>query len=309
VSWWPWDAPLLHVLMLLAALAWDRRLGEPPHWLHPVVWMGHLIGGLRDLAPRGRPFLWGLLMALLLPLLCAAAGVLAVTLPWVGWFLGVWLLKSSFAIRSLGEAGARVGEPLSSGRVEDARAGLSWLCSRDASELTAAELAGAAAESVAENASDSGVAPLFWFALLGVPGALAYRCVNTLDAMIGYRDRYFWLGKASARLDDVLNLVPARLTALLFLASTLDPSARRRGWRIGWRDHGATDSPNAGWPMATMAGILGVRLTKRGQYSLGEARKELEGDDVARAWRIAERAMYASALVPVLLWSVWSLAR
>lgn len=305
MSIWPWESPLLHLLMLAAALVWDRRLGEPPNALHPVVWMGRLIGLLRDLAPRRGRLVWGALMALGLPALWGAVGAAALSVPWLGWFLGVWLLKSSFAIRSLGEAGLRVGDAVSAGDIPAARAGLSWLCSRDPSALGAEELSGAAAESLAENASDSAVAPLFWMAVGGLPAALAYRCVNTMDAMIGYRDRYFWLGKAAARLDDLLNLVPARLTAVLLVLAARDPAMQRRGWRIAVRDHTATDSPNAGWPMAAMAGLLGVRLTKRGQYALGEAHKTIDGDDVRRAWMLAGRAMLASAALPALVWSIW----
>jgi adenosylcobinamide-phosphate synthase len=142
-------------------------------------------------------------------------------------------------------------------------------------------------ESVAENASDSFVAPLFWFALFGLPGAVFYRATNTLDAMIGYRGKYEWLGKASARLDDALNLVPARLTAWLLLsAAWLQRRDAWRGARTLARDGARTDSPNAGRPMAAMAGILGVELAKAGQYRLGEAIEPLVPAQIDRAWRV-----------------------
>jgi adenosylcobinamide-phosphate synthase len=136
------------------------------------------------------------------------------------------------------------------------------------------------------------VAPLLFFACFGVPGALAYRAVNTLDAMIGYHGRYEYLGKASARLDDLLNLVPARLTAaLLLVAGALLGHDVRRGWRILRRDGGRTESPNAGRPMAAMAGLLGVRLEKQGHYRLGDPLHAVGARTIAAAWRVTALAM------------------
>lgn len=293
----PWQDPLLHALVLAAAVAIDLLLGEPPARLHPVIWMGTLIQRGRDMAPSGRAgrLLWGIVLALVLPAGCALLAAGLVMIPWVGPLLAVWLLTSSLSIRMLGEAGVRVGDAVAEGRIEDAREGLSWLCSRSPAGLTGAELAGAATESVAENASDSAVAPLLWFLIGGVPGAVLYRCMNTMDAMIGYRDRYFWLGKPAARLDDLLNLIPARLTAVLMLL--LADRDRGRGMRCMLRDAAKTDSPNAGWPMSAMAGLLGVQLTKRGQYTLGDDIRPICGEDVRRCWRISRRAMVASAVL------------
>ena len=147
-------------------------------------------------------------------------------------------------------------------------------------------------ESLAENASDSFVAPLFYYVLLGVPGAMGYRAINTLDAMIGYRGGKFEaLGKFSARLDDFANLIPARLTALLFLLTgCLGGGSAVQGCRILRRDGAKTPSPNGGRPMAVMAGLLDVQLTKKGVYSLGEAREPLTPAKVRQAWRIVMAA-------------------
>jgi adenosylcobinamide-phosphate synthase len=151
----------------------------------------------------------------------------------------------------------------------------------------AACVVGTTVESVAENASDSFVAPLFYYAVLGLPGAVAYRAVNTLDAMIGYHGRYEYLGKASARLDDALNFIPARLTAALLLAAgALCGGDVRSGWRVLGRDGNATESPNAGRPMATMAGLLRVQLEKLGHYCLGDATEPLTFSKIDDAWRI-----------------------
>jgi adenosylcobinamide-phosphate synthase len=147
------------------------------------------------------------------------------------------------------------------------------------------------------------VAPLFYFALLGLPGAVAYRAVNTLDAMIGYRGRYEYLGKASARLDDALNFVPARLTALLLvIAGALSGLGAARGWRVLRRDGGATESPNAGRPMAAMAGLLGVVLEKPGHYRLGAPGAAPDAAAIHAAWRVVVRGCaLACALVAVSL--------
>src|SRR5262249_3781392 len=141
------------------------------------------------------------------------------------------------------------------------------------------------------NGSDWIVAPLFYFSLLGLPGAAFYRASNTLDAMIGYHGKYEWVGKTAARLDDLLNLAPARITTALFLLVT--PRRLAHGAAIAWRDGATTESPNAGRPMAAMAGLLGVRLEKQGHYALGDAHRAIEADDITRAWSIVARAAWA----------------
>jgi adenosylcobinamide-phosphate synthase len=191
-----------------------------------------------------------------------------------------------------------VGEAVAGGRIDAARAGLRALCSRDPSALDERALVAASIESVAENASDSFVAPLFWFAILGLPGAVFYRATNTLDAMIGYRGKYEWLGKASARLDDALNFLPARLTAWLLLAAAwLQRRDARRGARVLARDGARTESPNAGRPMAAMAGILGLELAKAGHYRLGDALEPLVPAQIDEAWRLTRLAALLAVVV------------
>jgi adenosylcobinamide-phosphate synthase len=164
--------------------------------------------------------------------------------------------------------------------------------------------ASAAIESIAENLSDSLVAPLFYYVVFGVPGALAYRAINTLDAMIGYHGRYEYLGRAAAKLDDLANLIPARLTAaLLFFAAGLAGASPRAALAIGLRDHARTESPNAGWPMAVMGGALGVELEKVGHYVLGRPAEDPSPEAIRRAIPIARwGAVIACALA--LLFSI-----
>ena len=171
------------------------------------------------------------------------------------------------------------------------------LVSRDATELSEPLVAAAAIESVAENTTDSFIAPWLAFALIGLPGAFAYRAVNTLDSMIGYRGEYEYLGKASARLDDLLNLIPARISAgLLLLAGAVSGSRVGQGWQTALREHRLTASPNAGWTIAAMAGLLSVSLEKPGNYLIGGeftvSQRRLTLADAVRAGVHCRRAWY-----------------
>jgi adenosylcobinamide-phosphate synthase len=283
-----------HFAILGAALVVDWTLGEWPAALHPVVWMGKTIALLERAAPEAGPrrqLAFGILMALVVPAFFAAASAVVLAkarpFPALEFVASVVLLKSTFALRALATAARKVERALRDDRVEDARFGLRSLCSRDASNLGPSELVAATIESVAENASDSFVAPLVYYALFGVPAAVAYRAVNTLDAMIGYHGRYEYLGKASARLDDVLNWIPARLTAgLLLLAGLLGGKRAARAWSTWRRDAKRTESPNAGRPMAVMAGLLGVELEKAGHYRLGDPVEPLSAGKIGEARRV-----------------------
>lgn len=298
---------MIAALAVILAVALDRMFGEPPDRLHPVAWMGLAIARGRDWALRSAPLgqlARGAVVALALPVVCAglSLAVVRAAAPWplLAVLATAVLLKPLFALRALGEAAFVVRDALADGDLARARVGLGSLCSREADGLDGPALIAATVESIAENASDSIVAPLFYFALAGLPGAAFYRAANTLDAMIGYHGRYEWVGKVAARIDDLLNLIPARLTALLFLLMAPFVGANlRRGAVTLWRDGRRTESPNAGRPMAAMAGLLGVRLEKVEHYALGEATRAIELDDIARAWRIAAGAAYTSAACAV----------
>ncbi|HEY6003571.1 MAG TPA: adenosylcobinamide-phosphate synthase CbiB [Anaeromyxobacter sp.] len=289
------------------AIVIDVAAGEYPSALHPVVWMGRCISFLERWAPAAGKLwqlAWGAMTAIAVPLVFAAGAALLVLgsrrLGWAGVPLEALALKSTFALRELGRAGARVREALGRGALGEAREGLKALCSRDSSQLDPPRLAAAAIESLGENASDSVIAPIFWYLLLGLPGAFAYRTANTLDARIGYHGRYEWLGKPAARLDDLWNLVPARLTALLLLgAGLLCGADARRGARVLLRDGRKTESPNAGRPMAALAGLLGVELEKVGHYRLGDPVRPLGPEQIGAAWRIVSLAAVLAVSVSV----------
>jgi adenosylcobinamide-phosphate synthase len=295
--------------VLALALAIDLLAGEYPAALHPVVWMGRCSAFLEARAPRtgpARQLAFGALVAVTVPalFLAGAAALVSLThrLGWAGVALEALALKSTCALRELGRAGARVREALGRGALEEARGALRALCSRDPSRLDPPRVAAAAIESLGENASDSVVAPVFWYLLLGLPGAVAYRAANTLDARIGYRGEHEWLGKVAARLDDLWNLVPARLTALLLLgAGLLSGADVRRGARVLLRDGGKTASPNAGRPMAALAGLLGVELEKVGHYRLGDPGVAVGPEHIGAAWRVVSLAALLAVGITVAL--------
>ena len=277
--------------MLLALLL--DTLGEPPARFHPVVWMGHYLKwarkNWRGRAP-GAQLAEGAAGWALGVGLAAGAGWAASGWPW--WAQGA-LLKPLLARRALFGAVAEVAGALERDDLPEARRLLAWhLVSRDTSELSAAEVAGAAIESLAENLSDSVVAPLLAYRVGGLPLAAAYRLTNTADAMWGYRTAELeYAGKAAARADDLLNLAPARLTALCALAAS-----GGRGQRVWARGRRNTASPNAGHPMSAFAGALGVRLDKRGVYVLNAAGRAPDAADVRRALRLAARACALAVL-------------
>lgn len=244
-----------------------------------MVWLGKTISlGLRSAPRQGRQaqLIYGTVTVIItLGLFAAAAYFLlsylkeANTSAYI--LAGAFLLKSTFSIGELRRAALRVKGSLDDGDLDGARGQVKSLVSRDTGQLDEPQLVSATVESASENISDSFLAPLLYFLLLGVPGAVAYRIVNTFDAMIGYHGRYEYLGKFAARLDDVLNFVPARISALLIVAATyLRRKDGKRAWHIMLRDRGKTESPNAGWPMSATAGALGTRLEKVGYYQLGD---------------------------------------
>ena len=310
----------LDALALALALLLDLALGEPPNRLHPTVWMGKTVSVAERMAPgpqaaTAAQLAFGAGMALLIPAAWGAAawavGFGLLQLHPLAYLLVVAiLLKTTFSVRMLQVVAADIGRILAAGDIAEARRQMSALVSRDTSELTTGQMAAGAIESVAENITDSIVGPLLAFALFGLPGAAAYRAVNTLDSMVGYRGRYEYLGKASARLDDLINLIPARLAALLlWLATVTMPGmAGGRAWRIMLAHRRRTESPNAGWTMAAMAGGLGVTLEKVGHYRLGDPAPEPEARHIGRA----NRALYATtalaaAVAVGVIWLRWAL--
>jgi adenosylcobinamide-phosphate synthase len=299
------------LIVLGLALALDLLLGDPPNRFHPVAWMGCLIGWGERLAPDAGPgvtFVYGAAWVLFGAIVCTlpVLGLLAGA-RWVGVMLYIplaaLLLKSTFTYSGLVRAAGSVAHALLAADLPEARRLVSWhLVSRDASALSGALVAAAAVESVAENVTDGVVAPLLFFLFAGVPGAWAYRFINTCDSMLGYRDsRHEYLGKFAARLDDALNWLPARLTGLLMVsASWLAGEDAANAWRVMWRQHARTASPNAGWTMSAMAGALNVTLEKVGHYRLEGGAELLSAGTIRRATRVASLTAVLFSLTAVL---------
>lgn len=303
-------------IVAVAAFVVDLLIADP-WWLpHPVRFFGRVIVFLekviRSVARRPPALLLGgVFLALLLPLgvFWAAKLGLAALARWnqvVGLVAEVYLVATTLALKGLAVAAAEVRCSLVAGDLPVARARVAALVGRDTASLDAQGVVRATVESVAENTVDAVVAPLFYAFLGGAPLALAYRAVNTLDSMVGYRnEKYRYLGWASARLDDLANFLPARLAGALFvLAAVLLRGDWRRVWRTIRRDGRKHPSPNSGIPEAAVAGFLGVRLGGPATYHgipsfrpyLGEALVELQPEHIVAAVRL----LYVVALLALL---------
>ncbi|HZT00782.1 MAG TPA: adenosylcobinamide-phosphate synthase CbiB [Steroidobacteraceae bacterium] len=288
-------------MSIVLAMLVDRWLGEPPRRLHPVVWMGCYLGWIGKRLPERRPeaalvlgtAAWLAGAAIVATTYACMHAFLAECPRWLAILATALLLKPLFALRMLLEEAESVELALGQG-LEGGRARLRRIVSRDTARLDAGEVRESALESLAENLSDSVVAPLFWFALLGLPGAAVYRFANTADAMWGYRGRWEWAGKFAARADDLLNLIPARLAAL---ALTMLGRDRLQVLRRLAREAGHTASPNSGWPMAALALSLGIRLRKPGVYALNEQGAGPAAADVTAALRRTEVAAWLLAML------------
>lgn len=267
-------------MALAAVLTIDILLGEPPPRLHPTVWMGRVIDAIRSKlgcrSPRAEK-LWGVLMALTVITLFTVPAYLALslTLSHLGLMaytmLAAIMLKPTLAIRSMCQHTAPILTAIKQKKLNEARTLVSRIVGRKTENLGEEHVISATVESIGEGTVDGVTSPIFYFALLGVPGALAYRAINTLDSMVGYkRDELANLGAFSAHLDTVANYVPARITALLMvLAAMLLTLDWRRCLTALKRDRAVTQSLNSGWPMSSMAGALGIWLEKPGFYILG----------------------------------------
>ncbi len=272
--------------VLFLALLLDIIFGEPPAFMHPVVWMGNLINFFVSLAPKRHRKPYGLFMAAF----CAGTALLAGMaiaslgngLP--GLIIAAFFLKSTFSIRMLIVSALGIRKDLEGGNIEKVRSDLKTFVGRDTSKLNASQSASAVIESLAESFVDGILAPLFYFLLFGLPGALVYRMINTLDSMVGYKNEPFKeLGYASARLDDIANWVPARLSLLFIFMASIFFGKLLGAVRTCIRDHGKTASPNSGWSMSAVSGALGVRLEKVEYHVLGAQYDEPQPVHICKA--------------------------
>jgi adenosylcobinamide-phosphate synthase len=295
------------LLALISAVLLDVVWGDLPNHFHPVVAMGNFIRWMTARFNRGTPmqqFSAGTVAIL--------SGCLLFSIPWLViifflpalpfWLQGILVgvcLKPVFACRRLLEAGRAVQEALHKNNLMEARRLVGWhLVSRDTSQLNSHQVASATIESLAENLTDSFFAPIFYYSIGGLPLAWLYRFVNTADAMIGYRTPQFeYFGKFAARLDDILNWLPARLAGLfLVLAAGLCRLDMPGAWKTMLEQHRHTSSPNAGWTMAAAAGALGVILEKKDHYRLGNGDVMPDFGDIGRATQLVSISLIISLL-------------
>ncbi|MED1951175.1 adenosylcobinamide-phosphate synthase CbiB [Brevibacillus centrosporus] len=304
-------------LILGAAYLIDRVVGDPRGLTHPVVIIGWWISRLEAVI-RARVKKEDHLKraGLLFPLLIVTGSYAAVWLlvwvaawihPLLGWCVSAWLISTTIATKGLADAGLDIAKHLLAGDFAQARRSLSMVVGRDTEHLDESEICRGAVETVAENIVDAIVSPLIYAAIGGAPLAMAYRAANTLDSMVGYKnEKYLNLGWASARFDDVLNYIPARLTAiLLVLASQLANLDYRQCWEMIRRDAHLHPSPNSGLPEAGVAGALGVQLGGLNFYQgapsdrarMGDPLRPLRSGDIQSTVRL----MYLVSLLCLLI--------
>lgn len=318
----------LRLALLFLALLVDRAVGDPPRlWArvpHPVVLFGKAVAGADrrlnqpGLSPAGTRSR-GLAAAIILTVLALAAGVLASAVISGLWVLGialeVLLVAVLLAQKSLADHVRDVAIAMSEEGLAGGRRAVAMIVGRDPETLDAAGVSRAAIESLAENYSDGVVAPAFWYILLGLPGLFAYKMINTADSMIGHKsDKYLHFGRASARLDDLVNLLPARLSAGLIAFGAWSAegfAAFRRALRTARIDHAKHRSPNSGWPEAAMAGAIDLQLAGPRVYegvlvheemlNIG-GRRQATITDIHRAIRVFDHAcMWFAGLVFLLI--------
>lgn len=303
--------------IIVIAFVLDVMVGDPYAWPHPVKAMGAYIDRYQAVLRRPhhsktQQLVLGLglalsLLALTWGLTYASIRGLESIHPLLADAWRIYLVYTTFSIKMLGLEAKKVYQTLTAGTLDQARQQVSHIVGRQTDQLTADEVAAAAIETVAENTSDGFIAPLFYTVLFGVYGGLVYKAINTLDSMVAYKTaNYLYFGRFSARLDDLANWLPARLTwVLMVTASLFPPYDFAQACRIGWRDAQAHASPNAGLAEAVMAGALNIQLggpsTYHGQRmdkpTLGDPVKAIQAFDIVKAIRL----LYRTALLAIIL--------
>lgn len=298
---------IVALLVLILALIIDLIFGDPPDRLHPTVWMGRLIAFLKRVLKGGSPKVERVKGAIL-----CMVSIMVFTVPaWllliaVNSYLGAIAyvilaaiaLKPTFAIKGMVQYTVPIAKAMQQGKIDEARNMLPYIVRRSPINLTPAQIISAAVESIAESTVDGITSPIFFYAIFGVPGAIAFRVINTLDSMVGYKDaEHIWIGWFSAKVDTIANYVPSRITAILMIpAAWMLRKNWRKAWRILRRDKYRTESLNAGWPMAAMAGALDLKLEKPGFYVLGDG-----GDPKPENIYEALKVMITTTLIFIVL--------
>lgn len=302
-----------HFIAIAIGMVLDRLIGDPPNWPHPVKLLGTTIGNLTKLLNKGR--MRTIKGAILWLFICMTTFLLVIWLVSIAYRLHLLvgiavealLIAAGLAQKSLRDAAHEVYKPLQSEDLKEAREKLSWIVGRDTNKLNESEISRATIETVSENTSDGVTAPLFWAFLLGAPGLWLYKAVNTLDSMIGYKDeRYREFGKVSARMDDLFNWIPSRITGLFILLFTPNEGGHSLKQRIsGWLgDAKKHMSPNSGYLEAATAWQLNIRLGGSSTYRGVVSKRATLGPAVIANKEHIRSATYQ---MQVVSWTFWFL--
>ena len=306
---------------IVAGFILDLIFGDP-HWLpHPICLIGNLIGFLeknlrRLLAPGKTALLLGGALMVVIVLSLSYAVPYAVLMlaeqvnPWLRFALETIMFYQIFATKCLRDESMKVYTALHNNDLEDARVKLSWIVGRDTKELTAEEVTKGAVETVAENTADGIIAPMFYMFIGGAPLAFLYKGINTMDSMVGYKnDKFLYFGRCAAKLDDVANFIPARITGILMILASYFLNMNSAGaWKIFWRDRYNHLSPNSAMTESVTAGALNIQLGGDHYYFGKLVHKDTIGDNirpvVAEDIVAVNNLLYMTAVISLLLFSL-----
>ncbi len=311
------DLLLIEIAIIGLALFLDLLFGEPPLKIHPVVWMGVLIDKLEPLFRTSVPEKQKMrgVFLVLTSIFFVATPVLFLSIlmwkyldTWSYIILSAFLLKPTFAVRCLRDHIYMVRDYVSEENINEARGILPSLVRRDPSKLEEREIISAAIESTAESTVDSFTSPIFYYALFGLLGAYVYRIINTLDSRVGHKtEEYVRYGWFSAKIDQLANYLPSRITSIfIVLSAFLTGYNGRKSWKILKRDRYSLESRIGGWTMAPMAGALRVQLEKPGSYVLGDPEEKITVEHITRGWRVTFGAIILFFLIiaPIIILSM-----
>ena len=311
---------MLHLAAIIAGFILDLIFGDP-HWLpHPICLIGNLIGFIEGnlrpkLAPNKNALLLGGALMVIIVLVISFAVPMAILLaagmvsPWLAFALETLMCYQIFATKCLRDESMKVYDALHNNDLADARVKLSWIVGRDTKNLDEEEITKGAVETVAENTADGIIAPMFYMFLGGVPLAFLYKGINTMDSMVGYKnDKFLYFGRCAAKLDDVANLIPARITGLVMIAAAFLLGLNGPGaWKVFWRDRYNHLSPNSAMTESVTAGALNIQLGGDHFYFGKLVHKDTIGDNIRPVCpediKKTNNLLYMTAVLCLLLFS------
>jgi len=311
---------ILETLVIIGfALGLDFVFGDPKNRYHPTAWIGIIIAKLTPLTKNENPILEkvGGIFVIIIPVIVVTSlllvldlGISLITTDWitliVSSIVGIILLKSTIAIRGMERYALAVMTSLENENLESARTNLSMIVKRNTANLDKNHVISGVLESISENTVDGITGPLFYYAIFGLPGAFTYRIINTADSMIGYKSKMFKnIGWFAANSDTILNYIPSRLTGLIMVISTAILQKNwRKSYQIMLRDGKNTESPNAGYPMAALAGALETKFEKLDHYSLGDTNSTLSKEHVLSAisiMKLSSILFFGLITIPIII--------